>query len=144
MPNLWVNKYSSSRKKTFLFEKKPSFRSNHLFFKYSYCSQGPLSVPSFYFMYLLGRMPGFEPELLQPQPGVKCRLCPTPPSTKKILKKYSLITAYSSEYCIVCFSAWPFLLQFFYYHLFAVSPDFRIACLYAFSNFCIASTITKY
>ena len=32
--------------------------------------QGLLSVLGFYFMYNIGRMPGFEPELLQPQPGV--------------------------------------------------------------------------
>ena len=34
--------------------------------------EGPLSVPSFYFTVctVFGRMPGFEPEVLRPQPGV--------------------------------------------------------------------------
>ena len=144
MPNLWVNKYSSSRKKHSYSRKNLLFGLIIFFYKILLLFPGSALRPQFLLYVPTWQDAGIRTRVASTAARCKMSSLPHSPSTKKILKKYSLITAYSSEYCIVCFSAWPFLLQFFYYHLFAVSPDFRIACLYAFSNFCIASTITKY
>ena len=46
---------------------------NIYFFFNSFCPsvmEGPLFVLGLYFMYCIGRMPGYEPELLRPQPDV--------------------------------------------------------------------------
>ena len=63
--------------------------------------EGPLSVLRFCFMYNIWQMPGFEPELLRPQPGVppmsytfhpnfsimrQCRLCRQYTSRRKLTK----------------------------------------------------------